>query len=39
VLAPLPLCFLLLAVEFGLRLRGLAGGPRTPRPSAGGGLA
>jgi TRAP-type C4-dicarboxylate transport system permease small subunit len=39
VLAPLPLCFLLLAVEFGLRLRRLAAGPRAPRASAGGGLA
>jgi TRAP-type C4-dicarboxylate transport system permease small subunit len=39
VLAPLPLCFLLLAVEFGLRLRALYAGPRAPRASAGGGLA
>lgn len=36
VLAPLPLCFVLLAVEFWLRLRRLAGGPRAPRPSTGG---
>lgn len=39
VLAPLPLCFLLLAIEFGLRLRALLAGPQTPRASAGGGLA
>jgi TRAP-type C4-dicarboxylate transport system permease small subunit len=39
VLAPLPVCFLLLAVEFVLRLRGLVGGPRAPRAAAGGGLA
>lgn len=36
VLAPLPLCFLLLAIEFCLRLRRLMTGPRAPRPSAGG---
>ncbi len=39
VLAPLPLCFLLLAIEFLLRLRRLAAGPREPRASTGGGLA
>ena len=36
VLAPLPLCFALLAVEFWLRLARLAGGPRMPRPASGG---
>lgn len=36
VLTPLPLCFLLLAVEFSRRLVRLACGPRAPRPSAGG---
>ncbi len=39
VLAPLPLCFLLLALEFGFRLGRLIKGPRQPRPSTGGGLA
>jgi TRAP-type C4-dicarboxylate transport system permease small subunit len=39
VLAPLPLCFLLLAVEFLFRLHRLATGPRVPRPATGGGLA
>jgi TRAP-type C4-dicarboxylate transport system permease small subunit len=38
-LAPLPVCFLLLALEFGFRLHRLASGPHQPRPSTGGGLA
>ena len=34
LLAPLPLCFLLLAIEFGFRMRRLAAGPVGPRDEA-----